>query len=95
LTRAEAARRELEIKLLPAPPHKHVPSSHRRLWLLLIPGEKACGFLAFRGLSAAPLGTLGEQRRDFPTNTLATARKSRGQDLRSLQCNAPTDAARR
>jgi len=30
LTRTKAARRELETKLLPTPPHKHVPSSHRR-----------------------------------------------------------------
>jgi|APTNR8051073442_1049403.scaffolds.fasta_scaffold10661_2 hypothetical protein len=44
----QAARRELEIKLLPAPAPKLTPPSHRRAWLLLILLVAALAFAGWR-----------------------------------------------
>jgi len=44
----QAARRELEIKLLPAPAPKLTPPSHRRAWLLLILLVAVLAFAAWR-----------------------------------------------
>ena len=48
LSAEEAARRELEIKLLPAPAPKLTPPSHRRAWLLLILLVAALAFAGWR-----------------------------------------------
>ena len=44
----QAARRELETKLLPAPVPKPAPPSHRRVWLLLILLVAVLAFAAWR-----------------------------------------------